>query len=120
MTESLQTVGDLLSNTKKIAYNLGIVGSNSLSIRDAAVAELGMICPENPDIAETVGIDITGITNQARSDLTDLATFINEGLAVLDKNLESRNQRMLPKLALDGSATRDSCEQLIHCLQSGD
>jgi len=31
-----------------------------------------------------------------------------------------RNQRMLPKLALDGIATRDSCEQLIHCIQSGD
>eukprot|EP00930_Biecheleria_cincta_P037697 TRINITY_DN258_c0_g1_i6.p1 TRINITY_DN258_c0_g1~~TRINITY_DN258_c0_g1_i6.p1 ORF type:complete len:837 (-),score=197.60 TRINITY_DN258_c0_g1_i6:45-2555(-) len=31
-----------------------------------------------------------------------------------------RNQRMLPKLALDGIASRDSCEQLIHCLQSGD
>jgi predicted esterase len=31
-----------------------------------------------------------------------------------------RNQRMLPRLALDGIATRDSTEQLIHCLQSGD
>merc|ERR1719277_2501313 len=31
-----------------------------------------------------------------------------------------RNQRMLPKLALDGIATRESTEQLIHCLQSGD
>merc|ERR1719331_2602247 len=31
-----------------------------------------------------------------------------------------RNQRMLPKVALDGIATRDSCEQLIHCLQPGD
>merc|ERR1719161_3328185 len=31
-----------------------------------------------------------------------------------------RNQRMLPKLALDGIATRDSCEQLIHCIQPGD
>lgn len=31
-----------------------------------------------------------------------------------------RNQRMLPKLALDGVATRDSTEQLIHCLSSGD
>merc|ERR1719450_233729 len=31
-----------------------------------------------------------------------------------------RNQRMLPKLALDGVATRESAEQLIHCLQSGD
>merc|ERR1719499_998560 len=31
-----------------------------------------------------------------------------------------RNQRMLPKLALDGIATRDSAEQLIHCIQSGD
>ncbi|CAK0801592.1 unnamed protein product [Prorocentrum cordatum] len=30
-----------------------------------------------------------------------------------------RNQRLLPKLALDGLATRDSCEQLIHCLQPG-
>merc|ERR1740121_175505 len=31
-----------------------------------------------------------------------------------------RNQRMLPKLALDGISTRDSCEQLVHCLQPGD
>lgn len=31
-----------------------------------------------------------------------------------------RNQRMLPKLALDGIATNESCEQLIHCVQSGD
>merc|ERR1740121_838455 len=31
-----------------------------------------------------------------------------------------RNQRMLPKLALDGVATRESTEQLVHCLQSGD
>jgi NADPH:quinone reductase-like Zn-dependent oxidoreductase len=31
-----------------------------------------------------------------------------------------RNQRMLPKVALDGIATSDSAEQLIHCLQPGD
>merc|ERR1719271_1149691 len=31
-----------------------------------------------------------------------------------------RNQRMLPKLALDGICTSDSCEQLVHCLQPGD
>jgi len=31
-----------------------------------------------------------------------------------------RNQRMLPKLALDGLATKESCEQLMHCLQTGD
>lgn len=31
-----------------------------------------------------------------------------------------RSQRMLPKLALDGIASRDSTEQLIHCLQPGD
>jgi len=31
-----------------------------------------------------------------------------------------RNQRIRPKLGLDGLATRDSCEQLIHCLQTGD
>jgi len=27
---------------------------------------------------------------------------------------------MLPKVALDGVSTRDSCEQLVHCLQPGD
>jgi len=31
-----------------------------------------------------------------------------------------RNQRMLPKVALDGISTRESTEQLIHCLQPGD
>jgi len=31
-----------------------------------------------------------------------------------------RNQRLLPKLALDGIATKESTEQLIHCLQAGD
>jgi len=31
-----------------------------------------------------------------------------------------RNQRMLPKVALDGVSTRESAEQLIHCLQPGD
>jgi len=31
-----------------------------------------------------------------------------------------RNQRMLPKVALDGISTSDSGEQLIHCLQPGD
>merc|ERR1719174_2839007 len=31
-----------------------------------------------------------------------------------------RNQRMLPKVALDGIANKNSCEQLIHCLQPGD
>jgi len=30
-----------------------------------------------------------------------------------------RNQRMLPKLALDGIATHESAEQLIHCMRSG-
>merc|ERR1712186_258016 len=31
-----------------------------------------------------------------------------------------RNQRMLPKLALDGIANQDSVEQLIHCVGAGD
>eukprot|EP00405_Crypthecodinium_cohnii_P023464 CAMPEP_0206468502 /NCGR_PEP_ID=MMETSP0324_2-20121206/29668_1 /ASSEMBLY_ACC=CAM_ASM_000836 /TAXON_ID=2866 /ORGANISM="Crypthecodinium cohnii, Strain Seligo" /LENGTH=839 /DNA_ID=CAMNT_0053941973 /DNA_START=56 /DNA_END=2575 /DNA_ORIENTATION=+ len=31
-----------------------------------------------------------------------------------------RNQRMLPKLALDGISSKDSIEQLIHCVQPGD
>jgi predicted esterase len=30
-----------------------------------------------------------------------------------------RNQRLLPKLALDGIATRESAEQLMHCLRQG-
>merc|ERR1719471_2571532 len=33
---------------------------------------------------------------------------------------KDRNQRMLPKLALDGIATRESTEQLIHCTQQGE
>lgn len=33
---------------------------------------------------------------------------------------KDRNQRMLPKVALDGVATKDSCEQLMHCIQRGD
>merc|ERR1712190_339062 len=40
--------------------------------------------------------------------------------AVAPLRWRDRNQRMLPKLALDGISTHDSCEQLIHCLQSGD
>jgi len=31
-----------------------------------------------------------------------------------------RNQRMLPKVALDGICSGESCEQLVHCLQPGD
>jgi len=31
-----------------------------------------------------------------------------------------RNQRMLPKLALDGICSKDSSEQMVHCLQPGD
>eukprot|EP00746_Dinoflagellata_sp_MGD_P000514 gnl/MRDRNA2_/MRDRNA2_100923_c0_seq1.p1 gnl/MRDRNA2_/MRDRNA2_100923_c0~~gnl/MRDRNA2_/MRDRNA2_100923_c0_seq1.p1 ORF type:complete len:838 (-),score=219.69 gnl/MRDRNA2_/MRDRNA2_100923_c0_seq1:235-2748(-) len=31
-----------------------------------------------------------------------------------------RNQRMLPKLGLDGIANKDSTEQLLHCLAPGD
>lgn len=31
-----------------------------------------------------------------------------------------RNQRMLPKVALDGICSAESCEQLVHCLQPGD
>jgi predicted esterase len=33
---------------------------------------------------------------------------------------KDRNQRMLPRLALDGRAQGESAEQLVHCLQSGD
>jgi predicted esterase len=40
-----------------------------------------------------------------------------DGVALL--RWRDRNQRILPKLALDGIATRESAEQLMHCLRPG-
>ena len=77
-----------MEEAELISRNLEEVGNNSISIRDAAVDALENICPANPNITDTAGIDITGIAEDAKADLTDLANFINEGLQTLDKSLE--------------------------------
>lgn len=87
MGESLKTTDSLLEKANQIATNLEEVGVSSIEIRDAAVAELGNLCPANPDISDTVGIDIMGIAKKAKTDLTMLADFIDEGLGVLNENI---------------------------------
>ena len=89
MGESLQTTEDILSNAEEISINLEKVGDNSIAIRDAEVQQLDNLCPADPNIAETVGMDIMGIAQQAKTDLTMLADFIKEGLVVLDDTLET-------------------------------
>ena len=78
----------MLGESELIARNLEEVGDNSISIRDAAVDALENICPANPNIADTAGIDIMGIAEDAKADLTDLADFIKEGLETFYKSLE--------------------------------
>jgi hypothetical protein len=64
------------------------VGDNSILIRDAAVDALENICPANPNIAATVGIDIIGIADEAKNALTDLDDFIKKGLEALNEGVE--------------------------------
>jgi len=87
MGKSLKTTDELLERAVLIATNLEEVGDNSVKIRDAAVAELDNLCPANPNIGDTIGMDIMGIAKNAKSDLTTLAGFISEGLEVLNTNL---------------------------------
>ena len=87
MDESLRTTEDILNNAEQIAENLEKVGINSIEIRDAAVAQLDNLCPADPNIGDTIGMDIVGIAEQAQTDLTMLADFIADGLAVLNENL---------------------------------
>ena len=82
-----QMAEKMLVDAEEIAQELEGVGNDAIDIRDAAVAELENICPNNPDVADMAGIDITGIAAQARSDLTMLANFIKDGLAVFNENL---------------------------------
>lgn len=51
------------------------------------MAELDDICPANPNIADSVGMDIMGIASQARSDLTMLANFIKDGVETMYESL---------------------------------
>ena len=83
----LQTAVELVHNAERISLNLERVGSTSIEIRNAAVTELNDVCPADPDIASTAGMDITGIAKSASTDLTKLADFISEGLLVLNENL---------------------------------
>lgn len=82
-----QDAEEILGQAKEIAVELNEVGETSKEIRDAAVAELGNLCPANPNITETAGIDIMGIAGQAESDLTMLANFITDGLAIFYENV---------------------------------
>eukprot|EP00581_Thalassiosira_minuscula_P015845 CAMPEP_0183717194 /NCGR_PEP_ID=MMETSP0737-20130205/10867_1 /TAXON_ID=385413 /ORGANISM="Thalassiosira miniscula, Strain CCMP1093" /LENGTH=557 /DNA_ID=CAMNT_0025946587 /DNA_START=315 /DNA_END=1988 /DNA_ORIENTATION=- len=87
MGKSLKRTEELLQNAEMIGVELETVGTNSITIRDAAVNELENLCPNNPNIAEAVNMDINGIAEQAQGDLTTLADFISVGLEVLNENL---------------------------------
>mmetsp|Transcript_34883 Transcript_34883/g.64171 ORF Transcript_34883/g.64171 Transcript_34883/m.64171 type:complete len:582 (-) Transcript_34883:314-2059(-) len=87
MGKSLQSTEQLVRNAEQIATNLEKVGLKSIEIRDDAVSELDNFCPNNPNIGDYVGMDITGIANQAKTDLTMLADFISDGLEALNENL---------------------------------
>eukprot|EP00584_Thalassiosira_punctigera_P005078 CAMPEP_0172534010 /NCGR_PEP_ID=MMETSP1067-20121228/6530_1 /TAXON_ID=265564 ORGANISM="Thalassiosira punctigera, Strain Tpunct2005C2" /NCGR_SAMPLE_ID=MMETSP1067 /ASSEMBLY_ACC=CAM_ASM_000444 /LENGTH=569 /DNA_ID=CAMNT_0013318741 /DNA_START=134 /DNA_END=1843 /DNA_ORIENTATION=- len=87
MGKSLKTTEQLVRNAEQIASNLEQVGTKSIEIRDAAVEELDNLCPNNPNIGDYVGMDIMGIAEQAKSDLTMLADFIADGLAALNEKL---------------------------------
>jgi hypothetical protein len=78
----------MLGEVDQITANLKSVGDNSILIRDAAVDALDNICPLNPNIAATVGIDITGIAEEAKNALTDLDDFIEKGLEALNEGVE--------------------------------
>jgi hypothetical protein len=80
-------VEDLLGDVEEIAQQLVVVGNNSEALRDKAVSSLENICPANPNIADTVGIDIIGIAGVAKNDLTDLADFLKVGLEALNEGV---------------------------------
>ena len=85
---SVQVVADMLGELDQITTQLRLVGDNSILIRDAAVDALENICPANPNIAATVGIDIIGIADEAKNALTDLDDFIKKGLEALNEGVE--------------------------------
>ena len=101
-----------------IAKNLEDVGRKSIEIRDKTVAELDNICPANPNIADTAGIDIIGIAKQAGSDLTMLANFIDDGLEVLHENLAT--VRSFTKAADDTSKQVDFWDWEMKLLSAGE
>jgi len=95
MGESFKTTENIISNAEDISIKLEKVGDNSIAIRDEAVQKLDNICPADPSIEETVGLDIMTIAQQAKDDLTMLADFIKDGLEVLNGGLNSARRALV-------------------------
>jgi len=95
MGESFKTTENIISNAEDISIKLEKVGDNSIAIRDEAVQKLNNICPADPSIEETVGLDIMTIAQQAKDDLTMLADFIKDGLEVLNGGLNSARRALV-------------------------
>jgi len=95
MGESFKSTEDILSSAEDISINLEKVGDNSISIRDEAVQKLDNICPADPNIEETIGLDIMSIAQQAKNDLTMLADFIKDGLEVLNGGLSNARRALV-------------------------
>ncbi|KAL3786891.1 hypothetical protein ACHAW5_006970 [Stephanodiscus triporus] len=87
MSKSLTKIEGMLREADLIKRNLEVVGDESISIRDKAMDALENICPANPNIEQTSGLDIIGIAEQAQTDLTMLADFIEDSLVTLDESL---------------------------------
>lgn len=117
MSRSLSTTADLLNNAEIIADKLEDVGKQSITIRDDALRELDDLCPDNPNIGDAIGMDIMGIADQAKDDLTMLADFISDGLGVLNEELAT--VRDFTTQAEEATAVVDFWEWPMKLLVSG-
>jgi hypothetical protein len=77
----------MLGEADDIARQLESVGENSKAIRDSAVASLTEICPNDPNIAATAGIDLIGISESAQTDMVNLEDFITDAVADFKEGL---------------------------------
>ena len=77
----------MLGEADDIARQLESVGENSKAIRDSAVASLTEICPNDPNIAATAGIDLIGISESAQTDMVNLEDFITDVVADFEEGL---------------------------------
>jgi len=87
MSASLRQLGDLVGQAELIARKLEQVGNDAITIRDSAVEELEDFCPQNPDLDVYTGVNAMEIADRAKSDLTMLASFIQDGLFILSNGL---------------------------------
>lgn len=85
---SVEAVREIGVSSERISRSLEEVGIKSVQIRDAAVEELEEFCPDNPRLDEQTGVNFMEIANSAKADLTNLANFIEDGLAVLNPVLK--------------------------------